>query len=200
MVRGSRRFHWFLGTAALLGVLLLIAYPLWLALLGGFLTKSDPPVPADLIVVLAGDFGGNRILTAGSMVRQGLAPKALVSGAPEIYGLHECDLAIPFAVRRGYPESYFVALPHEARSTMSEADVVIGELRQRHAHRVDIVTSNYHTRRAGKIFRSKAPDLELHVVSAPDPNFSPDGWWKNREGRKIFALEWMKTVGTWLGM
>jgi uncharacterized SAM-binding protein YcdF (DUF218 family) len=200
VARGSRRFLWFLGAAALLVVLLAITYPLWLALLGGYLMKADPPVPADLIVVLAGDFGGNRILTAGSMVRQGLAPKALVSGAPEIYGQHESELAIPFAVRRGYPESYFVALLHEGHSTASEADALIAELKRRHAHRVDIVTSNYHTRRAGKIFRSKAPDLELHVISAPDPYFSPDGWWKNREGRKIFVIEWMKTVATWLGM
>ena len=50
---------------------------------------------------------------------------------------------------------------------------------------LDIVTSNYHTRRAGNIFRSKAHDLEFHIVAAPDRDFTPDGWWKNREGRKI---------------
>ncbi len=62
-----------------------------------------------MIVVLAGDFSGNRILTAGDLVRRGFAPKALVSGPSGEYGLHETDLAIPFAVRHGYPESYFIA-------------------------------------------------------------------------------------------
>jgi hypothetical protein len=38
------------------------------------------------------------------------------------------------------------------------------------------------------------------MVAAPDLYFTPDGWWKNREGRKTFLLEWMKTVATWFGM
>ncbi|MBZ5611443.1 MAG: YdcF family protein [Acidobacteriia bacterium] len=200
MSRGPRRLRWFLGAVAFLALLVFITSRLWLALLGGYLVKSDAPAPADYIVVLAGDFMGNRILTAADLVRQGLAKQALVSGPGGAYGQHESDLAIPFAVRHGYPESYFVAFPNDARSTAAEADVIVAELRRRQAHRIDIVTSNYHTRRAGNIFRSKAPDLELHVVSSPDHDFTPDGWWKTRDGRKVFAIEWMKTVATWMGM
>jgi len=198
--RGSSRFRWLFALAGFLVLLALISYRVWLALLGGFLVKAEPAAPADLIVVLAGDFQGARILTAGDLVRRGLAPLALVSGPAGVYGQNESDLAIPFAVRRGYPASYFVGLPNDARSTAAEADVMIAEVRRRRAHRVDIVTSNYHTRRAGSIYRSKAPGLELHVVSAPDQFFEPDGWWKNRDARKIFAIEWMKTFATWLGI
>ena len=186
--------------AAFLLVLLILTSQLWLALLGGFLVKADGAAPADLIVVLAGDFSGNRITTAGDLVRQGLAPQALVSGPTGIYGFHESELEIPFATRHGFPQSYFVALPNDTRSTVSEADVVIAELRRRKAHRIDIVTSNYHTRRAGSIYRSKAKDLEIHMVSAPDPFFEPHSWWKNRDARKTFAIEWLKTFATWLGM
>jgi len=153
-----------------------------------------------MIVVLAGDFGGNRIQTAGDLVRQGFAPKALVSGPSGAYGLHESDLAIQFAVRHGYPESYFIALPNDARSTKSEADDVLAALNKWHAHSIDIVTSNYHTRRAGNIFRAKAPNLEIHMVAAPDVYFTPDGWWKSRDAQKTFLLEWTKTVANWLGM
>jgi uncharacterized SAM-binding protein YcdF (DUF218 family) len=77
---------------------------------------------------------------------------------------------------------------------------VIPELRKLNAHQVEIVTSNFHTRRAGNIYRSRAGDLVFHLVAAPDPNFSAGGWWKNREGRKTFLVEWEKTVATWLGM
>jgi hypothetical protein len=42
--------------------------------------------------------------------------------------------------------------------------------------------------------------LEFHVVAAPDRYFSSDGWWKNREGRKTFLVEWEKTVATWFGI
>ena len=197
MSRAGKR--WLLA-ASLLIVLLLLTARLWLAFLGGFLVKADGSAPADLIVVLAGDFSGNRIMTAGDLVRRGLAPQALVSGPADIYGFYESDLAIPFAKRHGYPESYFVALPNDTRSTVSEADVVLAELRRRKAHRIDIVTSNYHTRRAGNIYRSKAKDMEVHMVSAPDKFFEPDSWWKNRDARKTFAIEWLKTFATWLGM
>lgn len=153
-----------------------------------------------MIVVLAGDFFGNRILKGAELVREGFAPKVLVSGPGEAYGLHESDLAIPFAVRHGYPESYFISFPNDARSTASEADAVLAELRRRKLHNIDLVTSDYHTRRALSIFRSKAHDLEIHMVAAPDRDFSPDGWWKTRDGQKVFATEWMKTVATWLGI
>lgn len=194
-----RRFRWVLVLAALL-LLLLLTHRFWLAALGGYLVHAEAAAPADMIVVLGGDYHGDRILTAASLVRQGLAPQALISGPSDFYSLHESDLAIPFAVRRGYPESYFVALPNDSRSTVSEADVVLTELRKRNVHKIDIVTSNFHTRRTGYIYRQRAHDIEFHVVAAPDQFFTPDGWWKNRDARKVFVMEWMKTFATWLGM
>jgi len=164
------------------------------------LIQADAPARADIAVVLGGDFYGNRILKAGELVRAGFAPKVLVSGPSGTYGLYESDLAIPFAAKHGYPASYFVALPNDATSTTAEADAVIGELRRRGARRVDIVTSDYHTRRAGKIFRSKAPDLTIRMIAAPDRYFRAGNWWEDREGRKVFGMEWMKTVATWVGL
>jgi uncharacterized SAM-binding protein YcdF (DUF218 family) len=190
--------------AVFLALLLAATSQFWLAALGRYLVRADSPAPADMIVVLAGDFSGNRILTAGELVRRGFAPKALVSGTSGEYGLHETDLAIPFAVRHGYPASYFVALPNDARSTRDEAAEVLAALNRLHARRIDIVTSDYHTRRAGNIYRSSAPKLapglEIQMVAAPDVYFTPDGWWKSRDGRKTFLLEWMKTVAVWFGM
>lgn len=176
-----------------------VSYRYLLPALGGYLVRSDPPAHADAVVVLGGDYLGNRILKAGELVRQGFAPVALVGGAVA-YEMRESDLAIAFATRHGYPASYFSSLPNETFSTGEEADRGIAELRRRHAQRADIVTSNYHTRRAGNIFRSKAHDLEFHIIAAPDPDFTPDGWWKNRQGRKILAMEWAKTVATWIGL
>lgn len=150
--------------------------------------------------MLAGDYSGNRIVMAGDLVRRGFASKALVSGPSGAYGMHESDLAIPYAVRHGYSESYFVALPNDGRSTREEAADVLAALNKQRAHRIDIVTSDYHTRRAGNIYHALAPNLEIHMVAAPDQNFSPDGWWKNREGRKTFLLEWMKTASSWFGI
>lgn len=189
-----------MAALVLLAVLVAATSHFWLAALGRYLVRAEPPVPADMIVVLAGDFSGNRILKAADVARQGFAPHVLVSGTSGEYGLHETDLAIPFAVRHGYPQSYFIALPNDARSTKDEATEVLAALAKRNVHRIDIVTSDYHTRRAGNIYRAQAPGLEIHMVAAPDLYFTADGWWHNREGRKTFLFEWMKTVATWFGM
>ncbi len=171
-----------------------------LAGLGSYLVNAGAPHKADLIVVLAGDSTGHRIIKSAELVRDGYAPKILVSGPAMLYDFAECDLEIPFAVKRGFPESYFTHFEHQARSTQAEADVIVPELRRLGVHSVLLVTSDFHTRRATKIFRRAAPDLTIDPVAAPDPFFTANGWWHNREGRKTFALEWMKTVSEWVGM
>jgi uncharacterized SAM-binding protein YcdF (DUF218 family) len=181
-------------------VLALLLHSAIFAALAGYLVNSAGPEKSDTIFVLGGDWSGNRILKAAELVRAGYAPQAIISGPGGIYDHYECDLAIPFAVKRGYPDSYFVHFEHHAHSTGEEAGIAIRRLREMGAHKVLLVTSDYHTRRAGKIFRHQAPDMTFDVVSAPDEYFTTAGWWHDREGRKTFLIEWMKTVAEWLGL
>jgi uncharacterized SAM-binding protein YcdF (DUF218 family) len=169
------------------------------ALLAGYLVHADPPQKADVAFVLAGDAFGNRIVKGAELEKQGYVPLVMVSGPSGNYGTHECDLAIPYAVHHGYPEKYFDHFENEARSTMDEAAAAIPEFRRRGYKHVIIVTSNYHTRRAGHYFRAADPAIDFKVVAADDKYFTPDGWWHNREARKIFFLEWEKTIGVWFG-
>jgi uncharacterized SAM-binding protein YcdF (DUF218 family) len=171
-----------------------------LTVLGSYLVDASVAEKADIAVVLAGDTYGHRILTAAELVKNGYAPLVLVSGPGGDYDLHECDLAIPFAVKHGYPGAYFAHFEHNGRSTAEEAALIVPELRRRKAHTVLLVTSNFHTRRAGEVFRRAGPDLKFVTIAAPDEFFTPDGWWKNREGRKIFLTEWEKTVAHWIGL
>ena len=175
-------------------------HSLWMAAAGGLLVRDDGPARADLAVVLAGDYSGNRIVRAAELVRQGYVPQVLVSGPHTIYGLYECDLEISFAMRRGYPESWFIRAPNDALSTRQEAAAILPDLRRRGVHRFLLVTSDYHTARAARIYRDAAPGLEMRVVAARDDYFHPDGWWRNREGQKVFLIEWLKTVANRLGM
>jgi uncharacterized SAM-binding protein YcdF (DUF218 family) len=165
-----------------------------LAAMGSYLVKADAPQKADIGLVLAGDGEGNRILTAAQLARQGYISQILVSGPSGIYGQYECDLAIPFAVKAGYPESYFLHFENNARSTQEEARDAIARLRQLGVHKVLLLTSDYHTRRSGKIYRTAAPDLQFIVVAAPDTYFTAGGWWHNRQGEKIAFNEWLKTL------
>jgi uncharacterized SAM-binding protein YcdF (DUF218 family) len=191
------------GRLFIAGALLLSAWVLHtriLSSLGSSLIHDDPLQKADAAVVLAGDSWGLRILTAAQLERDGYVPTVIVSGPDGSYGNHECDLAIPFAVRHGYPESYFVHLEHSARSTRAEAEAVLPEIRRRGYKRVVVVTSNFHTGRARAIFRRLAPDLTILMVAAPDEYFTPDGWWREREGQKTFLTEFEKTVANWFGI
>jgi uncharacterized SAM-binding protein YcdF (DUF218 family) len=165
--------------------------------LAEYLNQSGPPEKADVVFVLAGDASGRRILKGAELVRQGYAPRVVVSGPSGNYGYYECDLAIPFAVKAGYPQSEFVPFPHHALSTREEAADAAVELHTLGARRVLLVTSLFHTRRAGRMFRAAAPDLTFIVVAAPDENFTSDGWWHNREASKTFLLEWTKTAASW---
>ena len=176
----------------------------WLPALGYALVRADGPAKADLVVVLAGDPYGHRVLKGGDLVRQGYAPAALVSGPFGFYGAYESDLAIPFAVRHGYPREYFIPFPNQALSTRDEAGLVLAELRRRNARSFLLVTSDYHTARAARTFRAalraEGGGPAMRVVSAMDEFFRPDSWWRSRQAQKLFFSEWSKTVASAFGI
>jgi uncharacterized SAM-binding protein YcdF (DUF218 family) len=194
----TTRRNWII--VALIAAGLVATHPLWLGALGKYLVRPDEPVRADAALVLGGDGYGRRILRAAELARQGYIGTILVSGPEGMYGHNEAELAIPFAVGKGHPASLFVACPHRALSTREEAQALSPELRRRGVHKCMIVTSDYHTRRAGAIFRSVIPDVEFRVVAAEDEFFRAEGWWKTRQGQKLVLLEWMKTISTWFGV
>jgi uncharacterized SAM-binding protein YcdF (DUF218 family) len=186
-----------LAAAALLLAAAVAGHSLWLGAIGRFLVRAEAPQTADAVLVLAGDGYGHRILRGAELVRQGFAPRAFVSGPLGFYGSHECDLAIPFAVARGYPESYFVPLANQARSTREEARLTVPELRRRGVRKLLLVTSDYHTRRAGTIFRNLASGMTIVVAASTDNDFDAGRWWTTREGRKCVFFELTKTVAEW---
>ena len=187
-----------LAAAAILG------RSLWLPVLGNALVHDDGPAKADIAVVLAGDYLGHRIEKAAELVRAGYVPAALISGPPGFYGGHESDYAIAYAVRQGFPPQWFIALPHSALSTQEEARVVLAELRRRNVRSFLLVTSDYHSARARRIFlaaeRAMGGGPAMRTVAVPGEFFRPDSWWRNREGQKTAFFEWAKTVATALGI
>ena len=166
---------------------------------GSFFIKVDTLEPTEIIVVLAGDGSGQRIMKAVDLVRQDLAPKILVSGPRGHYDHHESELAIEFAVKQGAPAEIFDAFPMDVHSTREEALVIDAELRRRGINKAIIVTSNFHTRRARQIFKQRGGQTTEYIIaSAPSPFFEPDNWWQSRAGKKIFLLESLKTLNSWV--
>jgi uncharacterized SAM-binding protein YcdF (DUF218 family) len=188
----------------LLGAAVYLSRDLWLAAFGRALVHDDGAAKADIAVVLAGDYWGHRMTKAAELVRQGYVPRVLVSGPPGFYGVNEADAAIQFAVGKGYPADWFIPLRHTALSTREEAGVVLDALKQRNIHSFLLVTSNYHTARARRIYlnaehrRGGGPDMR--VVASGDQFFTAGDWWRNREGQKTVFMEWTKTLSSAFGI
>jgi hypothetical protein len=174
----------------------------WLPWIARPLVRDDGPAKAEIGVVLAGDLSGHRVVKGAELVRDGYVPALLVSG-PVYYDVYECDVAIAFAVHKGYPSSGFIPFPNATHSTREEAAKVLQELRHRGIHSFLLITSDYHSARAARIYRAaiaaSGGGFEMRVVAAGDQYFSQNSWWRNREAQKTVFLEWTKTLATALG-
>ncbi len=168
--------------------------------LGALLVNTQPPTRADVVVFIGGDAKGNRVLKAAELVREGYAPLVFVSGVGGMYGHFESELAVAFAVSHGAPREAFIASRYPALSTLDEARDDLREVRRRGFHHYILVTNEYHTARAGRIFRREAPDLQAEVVAAPEPYWGNGQWWKEREGRKLWFNEFVKTIAGIFGI
>jgi uncharacterized SAM-binding protein YcdF (DUF218 family) len=171
-----------------------------LAPLGRYLVESTPPLQSDCLFVLAGDFRGQRITTAADLYRKGLAKQIFVSGPAGAFDQTEDELAIPFARRRGYTDVPFVGLPNRANSTVSEARELHPKLQAAGCKSVLVVTSDFHTRRAGRILRRIWTDLEVRMTAAQTEDFDAEKWWTSRTYQKTLFFEWSKTFADWLGL
>jgi uncharacterized SAM-binding protein YcdF (DUF218 family) len=203
---GSRRSVRLKVTLAfsILLLVVVLSHRFWLTALGSALVYDQGPSKADVAVVLAGDPWGYRLIRATELVKQGYVPRILVSGPAGFYGLHESEVAIRFAVQQGFPEEWFVPVPNQTTSTRTEAVDMLNEMRRRRIHSFLLVTSNYHTARARRIYlkaeRKMGGGPDLRVVASPDHDFAPDDWWRSRQGLKMAFMEWSKTVADALGI
>lgn len=167
-----------------------------LTYLGEFLVSPQSPQSADLIVVLGGNFWGPRVIKGADLAVAGYAPLALISGTPYQHDRFEGEFAIDFLTARGYPKRLFQSFGHHAPSTIAEALVLRPELEQRRVHRVLLVTSAYHSRRAAIVFRLFCPDIRFITIAAAGEEYRPDRWWEDASSRKLFFSEWSKILAT----
>ena len=167
------------------------------------LIEDDGARKADAIVVLGGDRYGDRTLKGAELAKAGYAPLIYLSGPPRLMGYESTDELL-YAEKEGFPPALFreVHLPPEAESTRTEAQYLGKFLNEQGLKSILLVTSNFHSKRAAKLWRQVNPTLQVKVVPSVDPlnYFTPDGWWKTRPGQKMFLFEWMKTISVYLGV
>ncbi len=162
--------------------------------MGAVLVNSQAPEKADVVLVLAGDSAGQRLGEGVQLVKDGYAPKLLISGPFKIYGVQDSILAAQYAQRMGLRSDQVIPILLDYLSTTEESRTVVPLLRQMGVHKYLLVTSPYHTARAGRVFRRVGPDLQFRTVVAPDPKWCGGYWWTQRECQKTWLLEATKNV------
>ena len=155
----------------------------------------DDPQKSDAIVVLGGETG-LRPQRGLELLRQGMAQSMWIDvvARDRVFDQSLVDIAQRYA--KSLPESdrvHVCAL--EGLSTYAEAEDVKRCLKPFGIHRVLIVTSGFHTRRARMIFRSRLPEYQFSAAAVHDPSQYGTAWWANREWAKATLDEWMKL--TW---
>ena len=173
---------------------------------GWWLDFSQEPFPADFIVVLAGDF--RRPSYGADLYRSGLAPEVWI-GRPRREPGHalldseglkvplEEDLNAALLAKHGVPEERIRRFGAALKSTVDEARAFAREARPA-GRRVLIVTSRYHARRSGLVFRDTLPGSEVRVCATPYETFDRR-WWKDQDMARNAVLETVKTLYYLLG-
>lgn len=199
-----RRSFWIL----LLGALGTIGF----LRLGTFFVKEDPVQPSDAIFVLAGS-QMNRPLEAAELYRAGNAKQIVLSSdghddaaaVLEAKGVHypfSAELQRDTLVRYGIPRAAIVVPAPSHDNTAQEAQTLRALAQTHNWTRVMVVTSKYHTRRAGFAMRRELRNTGVTVIvrASRYDNSQPGRWWRHRSDIRLLLQEGPKLAAYLLGL
>jgi uncharacterized SAM-binding protein YcdF (DUF218 family) len=199
-------------TRVALGTIALIAFALCFARVGSFLAKEDGLQMADAIAVLAGT-RMDRPLEALDLYRQGYAPRIVLTRNTREGSLDTLEAqGVTFPadaeetrdvfIRLGLPPSA-VILPARVHDNTAQEALTLRELAQKNGwHRLIVVTSRYHLRRAGFAIRRElqGTGVEVEMRGTRYESVNPDRWWSTRADLRWVLDESAKLIAYWLGL
>ena len=178
-------------------VILLLAGVFCLLRSGRYLVINQPE-RSDVIVVLAGDHNDHRYWGALELLRAGYGQKMVVDASSELmYGQTHAEHASAFVRQSaGSNQSQISVCTITNDSTVQEASDIRNCLALLHPapQSALVVTSDFHTRRALSIVRSRLPQYRWSVAAVNDSTIFGQPWWRNREWAKVTLYEWEKLV------
>ncbi len=169
------------------------------------LVASDPlPAHAQVAVMLDGPTQGviARSNLSLSLLQQGRVDHVMFSvGKVRLWGEWLPDMVRGY-VERNYGEDIArraVVCEMNTDSTIEEAAALRTCLLERGWTSVIVVTSQYHSRRARRIWnRHMGPPFTISVFGVGDADYDPSNWWRNRHEAKTWLLEVTKSVWNYL--
>jgi len=189
-----------------IGLVALLAYTLRFSILreiGAFLVVSDRLEPADLIYVLNGDVSA-RPRHAATLFQRGLAPNIAMARAEDSLAVRAgaypnvTDTSIAVLKSQGVPGERIVELRPDGgvQHTFDEAEVLRSYCREHSLHKIIIVTSDLHSRRARFIFRKVLSGLPVKIMLAPTPDvkYGAANWWRSEDGVIGCQNEYVKLI------
>jgi uncharacterized SAM-binding protein YcdF (DUF218 family) len=165
--------------------------------LGFYLSPQDSLRSADVIVAVSGGETQQRTKEAVKLYNQGYAPKLLFSGAAEDKkGPSNAAVMRRAAIESGVPQEA-IRIEENSVNTLQNAQFSASILKQMGAHRVILVTSPYHQRRASINFhKALGPQVEIINHSATDSSWRKNSWWTQPYTTGLTISELQKNLYT----
>jgi len=154
----------------------------------------DRPEKSDAILVLAGETEHRPALGLDLLLRgYGRLVILDVPADTRMYQWTQAELAQKWV--QSLPEATSIKIcPIQGLSTKDEAEEAAKCLADTGSRKVLLVTSDFHTRRALSIFRTRIPQFEYSVAAAHDPKEFGVRWWQQREWAKTNFYEWLRLI------
>lgn len=169
--------------------------------MGSFLIRTDPDRHVDVLYVLGGapfDRGNE----ASVVMARGLAPIAYCTGssvqqADRAMGLviTEADQTRAAAINAGTDPRKILPYPY-GTSTREEAAGILRHAQHLGADTIMVLSTDFHTRRVGNVFRKRfaGSGITVLVHPAPSSEYDPAHWWNTEQGLLMVNNEYVKTM------
>jgi uncharacterized SAM-binding protein YcdF (DUF218 family) len=162
--------------------------------LGFWLSPQSRVQTSDAIVAISGGETDMRADEAVRLFQAGWAPSLIFSGAARDPRGPSNALAMKRqAVAAGVAEEH-ITIEEASVNTAENAAAVAKIARDRGWHRLILVTSPYHQRRAYLTFKHELPGIEIINHSAVDHSWRRSAWWANPQSYQLTLSELQKTL------
>ncbi len=177
--------------------------------IGRWLSVEDPLQKADAIAVLSGRMP-DRALEAARLYNAGYAPEVWLTHSTEP-GATLQKLSVAFTgedaydkqilVHEGVPETAVRVLDPPIANTADEMRTIGQAVKQGKSHKVILVTSKVHTRRARTLWRRLSQrDGDAIVRGVSDDPFDPAHWWRTTGDALDVVREALGMLNAWAGL
>lgn len=149
---------------------------------------SQPPEPADVILILGGWDSKFRVEHGVDLYKGGYASKILISEGFSICEIKAADIMKEYAQKLGVPAND-ILIEKDSQDTEENATMVKNILDAHGFKKIILVTADYHSRRSAKVFSNVlGPDYQ--IISNPAIIYGQEDWqnWCKQERLREFVL------------